>query len=75
MSFAFTVLEDSYNNESRTRTILKFKKIYDVAAVDNPAYDTTSISARSFYEAVAKEEFEALESVALRKRLILKTLT
>lgn len=67
MSFAFTVEEDSYNSESHTRTILKIKKLYDVAAVDTPAYDTTSISARSFFEAEAEKEHKALENAQLRK--------
>ena len=37
------------------------KRLYDVAAVDIPAYDATSISARSFYSAEA--EREAAEAV------------
>jgi phage head maturation protease len=74
MSFAFTVEEDSYNSESRTRTILKIKKLYDVAAVDTPAYDTTSISARSFFEAEAEREKTLVEAnKQLRNKLILKT--
>lgn len=67
MSFAFTVEEESYNSESRTRTILKIKKLWDVAAVDTPAYDTTSISARSFFEAEAEKERKVLENAELRK--------
>jgi HK97 family phage prohead protease len=74
MSFAFTIEEDSYNTESRTRTILKIKKLYDVAAVDTPAYDTTSISARNFFEVEADKEYKALENAELRKRLIIKTM-
>lgn len=65
MSFAFSVLEESYNQDTRTRTILKIKKLYDVAAVDMPAYDTTSISARSYHEIDIKIK---------RKRLLLMTL-
>lgn len=44
MSFAFTVEEDSYNNETHTRTILKIKKLYDVSAVSFPANPGTDIS-------------------------------
>ncbi len=73
MSFAFTVLEESYNKDTRTRTILKFKRIWDVSAVDIPAYQDTSISARSFFEAEAEKERKALERAELRKRLKLKT--
>jgi HK97 family phage prohead protease len=73
MSFAFSVAEDSYNSDSRTRTILKIKKLYDVAAVDTPAYDTTSISARSYYEQAASDEMKALERATRRRRLNLLT--
>ena len=73
MSFAFTIDEESYDRQTRTRTIRKFKKIWDVSAVDTPAYADTSINARSFFEAEAERERKALESAELRKRLILKT--
>lgn len=49
MSFAFTEKEhsDEYGeNFTRTR-IVKFDKIWDVSAVDIPAYDDTEIYARS----------------------------
>lgn len=62
MSWAFTVAEDSYNQETRTRTILKVKKVYDVSAVSIPANDGTEISARSFVDGVIqKEQQELLE--------------
>ncbi len=73
MSFAFTVTESSYNKDTRTRTIVRFKKIWDVSAVDTPAYSDTSISARSFFEAEAERERKALERAELRKKLLLKT--
>lgn len=73
MSFGFTTKEESYNKETRTRKIIKFKKIWDVAGVDTPAYSDTSISARSFFEAEAEKERKELESAELRKRLIAKT--
>lgn len=60
MSFAFTVLEDTYDRDSRTRTIDRIDKLFDVAAVDFPAYDSTSISARNFFE-LEKEKEETLE--------------
>ncbi len=56
MSFAFTVNEESYNKETHTRRITGIKRLYDVAAVDIPAYDSTSIMARSFFEAEAERE-------------------
>ena len=59
MSFAFTVkserTEVDKENKIYTRTITAFDKIYDVAVVDFPAYDGTSIQARS------KEYFVDLE--------------
>jgi len=62
MSLGFKVLEDSYNKETRTRTILKFKKVYDVSAVSYPANDNTDISVRSFFDGVIeKEKRDALE--------------
>jgi HK97 family phage prohead protease len=79
MSFAFTVSEESYNKDTRTRSINKFKKIWDVSAVDTPAYPETSISARSYFEAAEAAQLEsekksrALECAAQRKRLLLKT--
>lgn len=69
MSFAFTVSEESYNKDTRTRRITGIKRLYDVAAVDIPAYDSTSISARSFYQAEAERE---LAEVRNRERQVLK---
>ena len=37
MSWAFRVSEDSYDRDTRTRTILKIAKVYDVSAVSIPA--------------------------------------
>lgn len=49
MSFSFIVRECSYDRETHTRTITKIKKLFDVSAVDFPAYNETSITAaRSF---------------------------
>src|SRR5690554_217009 len=62
MSFAFRVLEDSYDRDTRTRRITKFKRIFDVSAVDTPAYDDTFISARSYFEAQAEAERQAAEA-------------
>lgn len=73
MSFQFTIQESAYDSENHMRTIRKVKKLYDVSAVDIPAYDTTSISARSFFEAEAEKERKELESSELRRKLLLKT--
>jgi HK97 family phage prohead protease len=74
MSFAFSVEEDSYNVQTHTRTILKIKKLYDVAAVDSGAYSDTSILARSYFEVEAEKGRKAVEAAELRKKLIIQTL-
>lgn len=80
-SFAFTIAEDgdSYDRNTRTRTLRNIDTLWDCSVVDHPAYtEGTNVAARSFLEAeaekdalesaVAKAEAEALE---LRKRKIL----
>ena len=59
MSFAFTVSEDSYDRDTHMRRILGIERLYDVAAVDIPAYDATSISARSYFSAEAEKVKQA----------------
>lgn len=69
MSWAFTVLDEEYNRDTRTRTIKKVKKVYDVSAVSIPANQDTEISARSYLNGVIEvEKQEMLE----RKRKLLK---
>ena len=69
MSFAFTVSEQSFNYDTEpvTRTILKFDKIFDVSVVDVPAYDGTSVNARSL-DLLEGEIKEALEKAKRTKR-------
>ena len=63
MSFAFTVADESYDKATHTRSINKVKRLYDVAAVSIPAYDTTSI-----FEAEAeKEKAEARAALELAR--------
>jgi len=73
MSFSFTVQESAYDSVNYTRTIRKIKKLYDVSAVDIPAYDSTSISARSYFD-LEREKIVLASANELRKRLILQTL-
>lgn len=48
MSFAFTVKEESFRDgKTPHRKILQFDRIFDVSVVDTPAYEDTSIYARS----------------------------
>lgn len=68
MSFAFTVGEESYDRDTRTRTIKAIKRVFDVAAVDFPAYESTAITARSYFEAEAeRERAEARQALELAK--------
>ena len=65
MSWAFTVLEDSYDRATHTRTILKIKKVYDVSAVSIPANGDTEISARAF----AHRSYEQERQELLQRRI------
>ena len=65
MSFAFSVGDENYDGASQTRTIKQIKRLYDVSVVSLPAYDDTSVSARSYFSAVAEEERKALESASM----------
>ena len=64
MSWAFTVQEESYDRATRTRTILKIKKVYDVSAVSIPANGDTEIAARNF----AHRRYEAERQELLKRR-------
>lgn len=68
MSWAFKVLEDAYDRDTHTRTILKIKKVYDVSAVSYPANSDTEISARSFFDGVI--EVERREALARKAQLL-----
>ena len=71
MSFAFTVAQDHFEQESNTRVIDKFGKIYDVSAVSIPANPGTDISARAYFDGVIEaDKAERLERA--KKKLILK---
>lgn len=65
MSWAFRVQEESYDRATRTRTILKIKKVYDVSAVSIPANGDTEISAHGF----ASRSYEAEKQERLYKRV------
>lgn len=82
MSWAFTIAEggDEYDRNTRTRTIKRIKKVYDVSAVSIPANGGTEISARSYLDGVIEAEKRESEEQAkqqgatelLRKKLELK---
>lgn len=65
MSFAFTVSDEDWNYETDTRTIKGIDKLYDVAIVDVPFYDSTEVFARS--EEEFKEEKAKYEALKLAK--------
>lgn len=76
MSFAFTEGNESvdeYSEKSMLHRIKSFKRIWDVSAVDIPAYDSTEIYARSIakLESRAKQVLERAMQ-AKRQRLMLK---
>lgn len=71
MSFAFSVTESKYDRDEHLRTVTKVKKVYDVAAVDFPAYDNTTISARSFFEAQIEAEEKTRQEARKRRMLLL----
>jgi len=50
MSFAFTTRGEEWDYETDTRTIIDIDKLYDVAVVDQPFYNSTSVYARSLEE-------------------------
>lgn len=73
MSFRFTIGSEAYDSQNRTWTVLRVKRLYDVSAVDIPAYDDTSIEARkAAAEADARERQHKVDTELARRRLELK---
>ena len=68
MSWAFIVAQDEFDRNTRTRTIKKVKKVYDVSAVSIPANEDTEISARSYFNGVIEAERQELSE--RRKKLL-----
>lgn len=64
MSWAFVVTKDTYDQKTRTRTVLEVKKVYDVSAVSIPANDDTTIAARNYVN--GRRELEQREQLAKR---------
>lgn len=72
-SFAFTVdlrKGSVWNNSEKTplREILKIDRLYDVALVDIPAYDNTTVYARSFE--LLENNLKAVEAELENERVI-----
>ena len=74
MSFAFTVDQDHFEPETRTRVIDRIKKVYDISAVAFPANPNTDIglSMRDYFngeiEAVREAERLQREAEELERR-------
>lgn len=56
MSFAFSISDEHYEAETRTRVIDRIAKVYDVSPVTWPANPTTEIHARDYFEGVIEAE-------------------
>jgi len=73
MSFRFSISQEAFDFQNRMWTVLRVKRLYDVAAVDLPAYDDTSIDARKAdAEAAAREHQRKVDTELARQRLELK---
>ncbi|MDL2318496.1 HK97 family phage prohead protease [Eubacteriales bacterium OttesenSCG-928-A19] len=72
MSFAFTVADggEAYDQTTHTRTITRMQKLWDVSAVDTPAYNTTSIYARDRFAAETESERRAAEAAGRRTQTL-----
>ena len=69
MSFSFGDFESDYDKNTHTRMITKIKKLYDVSAVDIPAYEATEIAARSSFSVEHDKEIKAMELAERRRRI------
>ena len=72
MSFAFTVGEDHYDADTRTRIIDRIDKVFDISAVSFPANPTTELHVRDYFngviEAEKAAEAERLQAEEERRR-------
>lgn len=71
-SFAFTVAEDEYDRKTRTRTIKKIAKVYDVSPVSFPANPTTELDIKTrdyFHGVIEAERAERLETEKRQRAL------
>ena len=72
MSFAFTIADETFDEENNCYHVRKIGKVYDVSAVEFPAYGTTSISARRISEAVAEREKAVAKKLQEKKELLIR---
>ncbi len=78
MSFAFTVAESTYKDiedeKEYLTTIDRFDEIFDVSVVDFPAYDDTSIMARSGDDTAYYRKLDEQRLREKRRRLMLMSM-
>lgn len=67
MSWAFTISASEFDRDTRTTTITKVKKVFDVSAVSYPADPNTEISARNLLNG----EIEHTRKELARRRMVL----
>lgn len=60
MSWAFTVGAEEFDRDSKTTTITRVKKVYDVSAVSLPADPNTEISARNLLNGAIEQSRKEL---------------
>lgn len=75
MSFAFSVDAggETYDRATHTRTITKIRKLFDVAIVNQPAYEQTFVEARSRLQELAETDARR-EALTLKINLIRRIL-
>ena len=74
MSYAYSVIKDDYDEIRNMRTILQIGKLYDVSAVDQPAYESTNIHTRNSILDIEKEVKDRIKvKEEKRKRIMLLT--
>jgi HK97 family phage prohead protease len=69
MSFSFIVAEDSYDKDTRTRTVKRIKRLVDVSAVDLPAYPQTSLTVQTQDEIARNQKRDKLLDILKRDSL------
>lgn len=70
-SFAFTIKRSEYDVKTHTRKILEIDKVFDISIVDNPAYESTSVEARSFFELQSQREKQTNDDVVRKRKLLI----
>lgn len=71
MSFAFTIKEEIFEEDTNTYHVISIDKVYDVAAVEIPAYSGTELHARRSNDVEARlREVEASSLEQTRKILL-----